>query len=71
LIFHGNGFLYHMVRMLAGAIVHVAREKTDPKDFLLRLHGAQAPIAPHTAPAAGLYLVRIFYKKINGLGVEM
>ena len=71
LVFHGNGFLYHMVRMLVGGLVHTAREKISSREFLQRLHAAQAPIAPRTAPAAGLYLVRIFYRKINGLGVEM
>lgn len=65
LIFHGNGFLYHMVRMLVGAMIHVARGKLLSEDFLQRLVRAQPPIAPRTAPAAGLYLTRVLYQKNN------
>lgn len=63
LIFHGNGFLYHMVRMLVGAMVHVARGTLLREDFLQRLVRAQPPIAPRTAPASGLYLTRVLYQK--------
>jgi tRNA pseudouridine38-40 synthase len=63
LMFHGNGFLYHMVRMLVGAMVHVARGTLLREDFLQRLVRAQPPIAPRTAPASGLYLTRVLYKK--------
>ncbi|MFZ4116735.1 MAG: tRNA pseudouridine(38-40) synthase TruA, partial [Chthoniobacterales bacterium] len=62
LVFHGNGFLYHMVRMLVGSMVHVARGKMSSDTFLKRLDDAKPPVAPRTAPAEGLYLVKIFYK---------
>jgi tRNA pseudouridine38-40 synthase len=62
-IFHGDGFLYHMVRMLVGAMVHAARGKSSYEEFSHRLHAAKSPLAPRTAPAEGLYLVKVFYKK--------
>ncbi|MFI0347930.1 MAG: tRNA pseudouridine(38-40) synthase TruA [Chthoniobacterales bacterium] len=65
LTFHGNGFLYHMVRMLVGSMVRVAQGRDSQKDFLERLKAAKPPIMPNTAPADGLYLVKINYPK-NG-----
>ena len=59
--FHGNGFLYHMVRMLVGSMVRVAQGKDSAEDFLQRLHAAKPAIAPRTAPAQGLYLVKVSY----------
>lgn len=61
LTFQGNGFLYHMVRMLVGSMVHVARGKSSCEEFLTRLHAATRSQTPRTAPAHGLYLVRIRY----------
>lgn len=63
LIFHGNGFLYHMVRMLVGAMVHVARGTLLREEFVQRLTAATPSIAPRSAPAAGLYLTRVLYQK--------
>jgi len=59
--FTGNGFLYHMVRMLVGAMVRVAQQKMSHQEFLERLHSKKPPTAPHTAPACGLYLMKISY----------
>lgn len=62
LSFTGDGFLYHMVRMLVGAMVRVAQGKMTPQEFLQRLESKKPPIAPHTAPACGLYLMKINYR---------
>lgn len=63
LTFTGDGFLYHMVRMLVGAMIRVAQRKISPQEFLERLHQQQRTHAPFTAPACGLYLTKICYKK--------
>ncbi|HLB34219.1 MAG: tRNA pseudouridine(38-40) synthase TruA [Verrucomicrobia bacterium RIFCSPHIGHO2_12_FULL_41_10] len=63
--FHGNGFLYHMVRMLVGAMVRVAQGKSTKKEFLNRLHSGKPATAPKLAPAGGLTLVKVFYKDKN------
>jgi tRNA pseudouridine38-40 synthase len=60
--FDGDGFLYRMVRMLTGAIVRVAsgREDLGWIDQLLSEPGKTK--ASYTAPAEGLYLVRVRYR---------
>jgi tRNA pseudouridine38-40 synthase len=57
----GNGFLYRMVRMITGSLVQVALGRRDPDwvKELLREPGKEK--THHTAPAEGLYLVRVRY----------
>ncbi|MDQ6622039.1 MAG: tRNA pseudouridine(38-40) synthase TruA [Verrucomicrobiota bacterium] len=61
--FAGDGFLYKMVRLMVGALVRAAREEAWPDEISARL--AQPAVSPSqarpAAPAAGLYLVRVFY----------
>jgi tRNA pseudouridine38-40 synthase len=59
--FSGDGFLYRMVRMITGSLVQVALGRKD-KDWLLELlHAPGRNKTNHTAPAEGLYLVRVLY----------
>jgi tRNA pseudouridine38-40 synthase len=60
--FTGDGFLYRMVRMLTGSLVQVAlgRKDADWLKGLLRAPGKEK--THHTAPAEGLYLVRVLYR---------
>jgi tRNA pseudouridine38-40 synthase len=60
--FNGNGFLYRMVRMLTGALVRVASGRQDLNwiDRLLSEPGVTK--ASYTAPAQGLYLVKVKYR---------
>jgi len=56
-----DGFLYNMVRNIAGTLLDVGRGRTEPdkvKDILSRKH---RPAAGPTAPAKGLCLVKVFY----------
>jgi tRNA pseudouridine38-40 synthase len=59
--FTGDGFLYRMVRMITGSLVQVAlgRKDEDWLKELLELPGKKK--TNHTAPAEGLYLVRVLY----------
>jgi tRNA pseudouridine38-40 synthase len=59
--FDGNGFLYRMVRMLTGTIVRIALRRADLSwiDELLADPGKTK--TNYTAPAGGLYLVRVKY----------
>jgi tRNA pseudouridine38-40 synthase len=61
LVFDGDGFLYRMVRMLTGALVRVALHRADLRwiDELLKQPGKNK--SNSTAPAGGLYLVRVKY----------
>lgn len=61
LVFHGSGFLYKMVRMMVGSVIHVARGR-ESMAWLRDLAGN--PVGEKSnqcAPAAGLYLVRVLY----------
>jgi tRNA pseudouridine38-40 synthase len=66
--FDGNGFLYRMVRMLTGAIVRVAanRESLEWINRLLLQPGKAK--ASFTAPAEGLYLVKVKYGERGARG---
>jgi tRNA pseudouridine38-40 synthase len=59
--FTGDGFLYRMVRMITGSLVQVAlgRKDADWLKELLEMPGKKK--MHHTAPAEGLYLVRVLY----------
>ncbi len=66
LTFHGEGFLYKMVRMLVGGILRVAGGKS-PLDWLAsHVHEPTDRRIPHVAPAAGLTLLRVHYPKTFG-----
>jgi tRNA pseudouridine38-40 synthase len=59
--FEGDGFLYKMVRIMVGSLVHMARGR-ESLDWLRDLaenpHGEKSH---HCAPADGLFLVRVKY----------
>lgn len=58
--FHGDGFLYHMVRNITGTLVEIARGRF-PTDFLETCLAAGGPFRGHCAPAHGLALVSVAY----------
>jgi len=55
-----NGFLYHMVPRIAGAIVEIGRGRFTVDDFATLLEGKPV-FPPPTAPAHGLCLERVYY----------
>lgn len=56
-----NGFLYKMVRSLAGVIEAVGEGKLSPKDVLHILESKRRTNVVQTAPAQGLFLEKVFY----------
>lgn len=58
---NGNGFLYHMVRNLAGSLLEVGRGAMTVKEFADVLNAGDRSRAGPTAPAKGLYLVEVRY----------
>lgn len=59
--FEGEGFLYKMVRLMTGSLVHAARGRA-PLEWIRQL--VQEPDgmkSQHCAPADGLYLLRVLY----------
>lgn len=57
----GDGFLYKMVRLMVGAMSHVALRKMEVDEIVSRLKTRQTDGSRFVAPAEGLYLVRIWY----------
>lgn len=58
---NGNGFLYHMVRNLAGSLLEVGRGAVTVEEFADVLNSGDRSMAGPTAPAQGLYLVEVRY----------
>ncbi len=57
----GDGFLYNMVRIITGTLVEVGLGKRPPENLKDVIDGCDRRLAGHTAPAEGLYLVKVFY----------
>lgn len=57
----GNRFLHHMVRMLVGSMVEVARGKWSVEHFTELLNQPDRKAHTVTAPAQGLALVQVNY----------
>lgn len=60
-----NGFLYHMVRIMAGTLLAVASGKIEPHTIGERILSLDRTQFGITAPASGLYLDRVTYQNIN------
>ena len=56
-----NGFLYNMVRIMAGTLLAVAEKKIAPEDIPMILNSRDRMRAGSTLPACGLYLNRVVY----------
>jgi tRNA pseudouridine38-40 synthase len=56
-----NGFLRHMVRTIAGTIIMVGRNRLTPEEIEKLFQGKKRTRLSPTAPAKGLYLVKVNY----------
>jgi tRNA pseudouridine38-40 synthase len=61
LVFHGDGFLYKMVRNLVGTFADIARGQLDDSVLDERLSDS-GPYRGFTAPAKGLVLIEVKYE---------
>ncbi len=61
LTFEGSGFLYNMVRILTGTLVEVGTGSRSPDEMSGILEQRERKYAGETAPAKGLFLVKVFY----------
>lgn len=59
----GNGFLYHMVRNIVGALVQVGQRKFTVEHFREILELKARTHRGLTAPPQGLYLQQVFYSE--------
>ena len=63
LTFSGDGFLYHMVRILTGTLLAVGRGELKPEDMADILASRDRTRAGETVPACGLCLTEVRYGK--------
>ena len=61
----GNGFLYNMVRIIAGTLVQIGRGKGEPSDVKAMLDKKDRSAAGPTAPPQGLFLMK--YEFVEGI----
>lgn len=61
----GNGFLYNMVRIIAGTLMQIGRGKGKPSDVADMLAKRDRQAAGPTAPANGLFLME--YRFLDGI----
>lgn len=59
--FHGNGFLYNMVRIISGTLIEVGLGKVSPEEVKNILEAKDRSRAGITAPPTGLFLVSVDY----------
>lgn len=57
----GDGFLYNMVRIIIGSLIHVGMGKISASDIPSILASGDRNRAKYTAPAHGLYLKSVYY----------
>ena len=60
--FIGNGFLYKMVRNLVGTLYAAGNGTIQPEDAGRILAACDRTVAPDTAPAHGLFLMKVFFE---------
>ncbi len=58
--FHGDGFLYKMVRNLTGTLIEIGRGRF-PATFLDEALASSGPFRGHCAPAHGLVMKEVLY----------
>ena len=59
--FTGDGFLYHMIRILTGTLLEIGSGQRRPEEMKEILEGKNRALAGRTAPAQGLMLVAVRY----------
>ena len=60
-VVEADGFLYNMVRTLVGTLIEVGRGRFGPEQVRAALATGVRTLAGPTAPACGLYLLRVRY----------
>ena len=58
----GNGFLYNMVRIIAGTLIKVGAGEFAPQEMQTILGACDRSVAGPTAPAHGLTMIGLEYE---------
>lgn len=59
--YSGNGFLYHMVRIMTGTLLEVGMHKRKPADMTSIISSGNRENAGELVPAKGLTLMEVRY----------
>lgn len=59
----GNGFLYNMVRIIAGTLIKVGAGEIEPEEIPRILEGCNRSLAGPTAPAHGLTMMGLEFEE--------
>lgn len=68
LVFEGNRFLMHQVRIMTGTLVDVARNRKSPDSIQAILAERDRRASGISAPAHGLYMDQVWYQRRWGIG---
>lgn len=63
LSYYGDGFLYHMVRILTGTLLDVGTGRTRPEQIRAILAAKDRAWTGFPAPAKGLFLRQVYYDR--------
>lgn len=63
IVIKGDGFLYNMVRIIAGTLVEVGLGKLPAEALPDIIRSKNRSRAGHTAPPQGLYLAEVYYNR--------
>lgn len=61
--FHGDGFLYKMVRNLSGTLIEIGRGRFEP-GFIAEALASGGPFLGHCAPPQGLVMKEVIYPEL-------
>jgi len=64
-ILRGDGFLYHMVRIIIGCLVDIGQGKREASDIPALLQRKDRQLLGETVPAQGLYLWEVNYPGLS------
>ena len=67
---HGDGFLYNMVRIIAGTLIYIGQGKLEPDCISRAIGTGNRLLLGVTAPACGLELTRVEYELDHTEGKE-
>ncbi|MEM7516656.1 MAG: tRNA pseudouridine(38-40) synthase TruA [Planctomycetota bacterium] len=62
-VIQGDGFLYNMVRIIAGTLIAVGQGKREPACIQRAIQAGERTELGATAPARGLHLLRVLYSE--------
>lgn len=71
IVVEGDGFLYNMVRTIAGTLIDVGKGRMTVDEVSAALASRERERAGPTAPASGLYLARVFYAETTFAGLDL